>query len=51
MLQTARSAALIAVKIFKGTKAADIPIEQPMIFELVLNLKAAQALELHAESR
>ena len=39
-------AASFVHKIFNGTKPADLPVEQPMRFELVLNLKTAKALGL-----
>jgi putative ABC transport system substrate-binding protein len=39
-----RRAAVYVDKIFKGASPADLPVEQPSTFEMVVNLKAAKLL-------
>ena len=41
-----RQMARVVDRLFRGTKVADLPIEQPTKFELVINLKTAKALGL-----
>jgi len=42
--ETFQRAAVLVDKLLKGTKPADLPVEQPMKFELVINLKTANQL-------
>jgi putative ABC transport system substrate-binding protein len=46
IIDLTRRSAMYVDKILKGVKPADLPVEQPMKFEFIINLKAAKQIGL-----
>ena len=46
LLDTYRQLGGMVAKVLRGTKPADLPVELPTKFELVINVKTAKALDL-----
>jgi putative ABC transport system substrate-binding protein len=46
-----RQVALYIHKVLQGTRPADLPVEQPMKFDMTINLKAAEALGIQIPQR
>ena len=43
--QNIRQAARLVIKVLRGANVADLPVEQPTKFELVINLKSAKSID------
>ena len=46
LVELTRRSAAYAARILRGAKPSELPVERPTKFELVINLKAAKALDL-----